>query len=130
MATDRALATELGGNLQPLGDINHSTTHNNRNVREDRHRKNNLNDSIIFMTINAQSLKHKNDDLKTKAKEHKPLIIGVTETWANEEIDDGVFKLDTENEKEKYVMYRGDRVGGRGEEHYYIYQHSWDRENA
>ena len=86
--------------------------------------------TIICMTINAQSLKQKKDDLKIKANEHKPLIIGVTETWADEEMDDGVFKLDSENDKEKYVMYRGDRVGGRGEEHYYIYQLSLDRGNA
>ena len=70
------------------------------------------NNSIICMTINAQSLILKKDDLREKARIHKPLIIGVTETWAEEGMDDGVFKLDSKSNKEKYVMYRGDREGG------------------
>ena len=68
----------------------------------------NKNNSIIFATLNAQSLKRKKDELILKAQMHKPLIIGVTETWGNEKIDDANFKLDG------YVMYRSDRLGRRG----------------
>ena len=68
----------------------------------------NKNNSIIFATLNAQSLKRKKDELVLKAQMHKPLIIGVTETWGNEKIDDANFKLDG------YVMYRSDRLGRRG----------------
>ena len=39
---------------------------------------------------------------------NKPLIIGVTETWADENKRDGNYKLD------EYIMYRDDRVAGRG----------------
>ena len=67
------------------------------------------------MTVNAQSLKLKRDELKEKARQNKPLIIGVTETWANEDLDDGIYKLDSNDDKEKYVMYRGDRVIGGGD---------------
>ena len=61
----------------------------------------NSNNSIICMTTNAQSLILKKDDLKEKVRLHKPLIIGVTETWAGEGMDDGVFKLDSSNDKKK-----------------------------
>ena len=73
-----------------------------------RQSKRNKNNSIIFATLNAQSLKRKKDELILKAQMHKPLIIGVTETWGNEKIDDANFKLDG------YVMYRSDRLGRRG----------------
>ena len=61
----------------------------------------NSNNSIICMTTNAQSLILKKDDLREKVRLHKPLIIGVTETWAGEGMDDGVFKLDSSNDKKK-----------------------------
>ena len=48
------------------------------------------------------------DKLILKVQMHKPLIIGVTETWGNEKIDDANFKLDG------YVMYRSNRLGRRG----------------
>ena len=61
----------------------------------------NSNNSIICMTTNAQSLILKKDDLKEKVRLHKPLIIGDKETWAGEDMDDGVFKLDSSNDKKK-----------------------------
>ena len=73
-----------------------------------RQGRKNKNDSIIIATLNARSLKLKKDELILKAQLHKPLIIGVTETWGNEKIDDANFKLDG------YVMYRSDRIGRRG----------------
>ena len=66
------------------------------------------NDSIITMTMNAQSLVRKKDDLKLKVKYYEPLIIGVTETWGHEGVDEAIFNLDD------YTMYRSDRFGRRG----------------
>ena len=60
------------------------------------------------MTLNAQSLVHKKDELVINTQLYKPLIIGVTETWGNGEMEDGCLKL------EGYVMYRSDRIGRRG----------------
>ena len=77
-------------------------------VQTYRQSKRNKNGSIIFMTLNAQSLVLKIDDLKLNADLHKPLIIGVTETWGNEDLDEGTFKL------EDYTMYRSFRIGRRG----------------
>ena len=60
------------------------------------------------MNLNAQSLVHKRDELILNTQQYKPLIIGVTESWGHEEMEDGSFKLDG------YVMYRSDRIGRRG----------------
>ena len=55
------------------------------------------------MNINAQSLKHKMDELRNLVKEHKPHVVGITETWRKNEIGDETFQL------EGYNMYRNDR---------------------
>ena len=55
------------------------------------------------MNINAQSLRYKMDELRTLVKEHKPHIIGITETWGNQGISDAMFQL------EGYNIYRNDR---------------------
>ena len=79
--------------------------HGDQNYRQSRK---NRSDSIICMTCNAQSLIPKKDELILNTQLYKPLIIGVTETWANGEKEDGCLKLDG------YVMYRSDRIGRRG----------------
>ena len=68
----------------------------------------NKHDSIVHMNINAQSLNNKKDELKLIVEKYKPLIIGVTESWADNGKMDGEYKL------KKYIMYRDDRVAGRG----------------
>ena len=55
------------------------------------------------MNINAQSLKGKMDEFRNLVKEQKPHIIGITETWGNEDTSDAMFQL------EGYNMYRNDR---------------------
>ena len=55
------------------------------------------------MNINAQSLKYKMDELRNLVKEHKPHVVGITETWGNTQIGDATFQL------EGYNMYRNDR---------------------
>ena len=51
----------------------------------------------------------------------KPNIIGITESWARNDITDAELGL------EGYVMFRKDRLGKREEEYYYtsmtLYQH-------
>ena len=85
-----------------------NTSHNELGDQTFRQSKKNRSDSIICMNLNAQSLAHKRDELVINTQLYKPLIIGVTETWASGEMEDGSFKLDG------YVMYRSDRIGRRG----------------
>ena len=54
------------------------------------------------MTANAQSLNNKMDELALLIAEEKPLIISITETWGDEDINDGFYSLDG------YNMYRDD----------------------
>ena len=87
---------------------NEEVLHQQDSVPAYRQSKRNKTDSIVSMTVNAQSLKLKKDDLQMKAKLHKPLLIGVIESWGNEKTEDAVFKL------KNYIMYRSDRTGQRG----------------
>ena len=65
------------------------------------------------MTINAQSLANKMNELKmlldekSKVKK-KPDIISITESWGNDDITDGIFALSG------YTMYRDDKKEGVG----------------
>ena len=92
-----------------------NATHNELGDRTYRQSKKNRSDSIICMTLNAQSLLHKRDELVINAQLYKPLIIGVTETWGNGEMEDGCLKL------EGYAMYRSDRIGRRGGGLYFMW---------
>ena len=64
--------------------------------------------TLKCMTLNAQSLNRKMDELKKMVRLTKPHIIGITETWGKEKINDAYFKIDN------YTMYRNDREGKRG----------------
>ena len=55
------------------------------------------------MNINAQSLRYKMDELRNLVKEHKPDVVGITETWGNKNIGEATFQL------EGYNIYRNDR---------------------
>ena len=105
-------STSMGwGGIDARPTIETVTTNATLNVHGDqnyRQSRKNRSDSIICMTCNAQSLIPKKDELILNTQLYKPLIIGVTETWANGEMEDGSLKLDG------YVMYRSDRIGRRG----------------
>jgi len=58
--------------------------------------------SIIY--LNARSIINKIDELRILAREHKPDIIGVVETWLNENI------YDREVEIDDYCIIRKDRI--------------------
>ena len=64
----------------------------------------------------------KKSELNTMVNDSDPHIIGITESWANNDITDAELGL------EGYVMFRKDRMGRRGEGYYYtskiLYQHT------
>ena len=82
------IAGAIGTSAEPGMDINLHSTENianssGRGIRDViayKQSKKNKHDSIVHMTINAQSLRNKKDELIIIADHHKPLIIGVTET--------------------------------------------------
>ena len=71
--------------------------------------------------LNARSIIDKKNELDIMVDEIKPHIIGITESWANNDITDAELGL------EGYVMFRKDRMGKEEEECYYtsrkLYQH-------
>ena len=60
------------------------------------------------MCLNARSIVNKKPELNIMVDDIKPLIIGITESWANNDITDAEMGL------EGYVMFRKDRMGKRG----------------
>ena len=59
------------------------------------------------MCLNARSIINKKNELDIMVDEIKH-IIGITESWANNDITDAELRL------EGYVMFRKDRMGRRG----------------
>ena len=60
------------------------------------------------MCLNARSIINKKTELNILVDDIKPHIIGITESWANNDITDAGLGL------EGYVMFRKDRMGRRG----------------
>ena len=58
--------------------------------------------------LNARSIINKKNELDIMVDEIKPHIIGITESWANNDITDAELGL------EGYVMFTKDRMGKRG----------------
>ena len=73
------------------------------------------------MCLNARSIIYKKSELNIMVDDIKPHIIGITESWANNDITDAELGL------EGYVMFMKDRMGKGEEEFYYtsrkLYQH-------
>ena len=73
------------------------------------------------MCLNARSIINKKNELNIMVDGVQPHIIGITESWANNDITDAELGL------EVYVMFRKDRIGRRGGECYYtsrkLFQH-------
>ena len=64
------------------------------------------------VTINAQSLKNKMDELRSDDfMDRKYHIISITESWGNKDIPDATYEL------KGYRMYRRDRDGAQGGGH-------------
>ena len=58
--------------------------------------------------MNARSIINKKTELNNMVDDIKPHIIGITESWANDDITDAQLGL------EGYAMFRKDRIGRRG----------------
>ena len=63
---------------------------------------------IKCMCLNARSILNKKNELDIMVDEIKPHIIGITESWANNDITDAELGLEGD------VMFRKDRMGRRG----------------
>ena len=95
------------------------------NVQDDSRRKgiqgNTSKSEIKCVSLNARSIINKKTELNIMVDDIKPHIIGITESWANNDITNAELGL------EGYVMFRKDRIGRREEEYYYtsrtLYQH-------
>ena len=61
---------------------------------------------IKCVCLNARSIINTKTELNIMVDDLKPHIIGITESWANNDITDAVLGL------EGYVMFRKDRRGG------------------
>ena len=65
-------------------------------------------EEIKCVCLNARSIINKKDELNIMVDDIKPHIIGLTESWANNDITDAELGL------EGYAMFRKDRMGRRG----------------
>ena len=81
------------------------------NVQEDSRCKgiqgNTSKSEIKYVCLNARSIINKKTELNIMVDDIKPLI-GITESWANNDITNAELGL------EGYVMFRKDRIGRRG----------------
>ena len=78
---------------------------------------------IKCVCLNARSIINKKNELNIMVDDIKPhKIIGITESWAHNDITDAELGL------EGYVMFRKDRIGKKEGDCYYIsrkiYQHT------
>ena len=82
------------------------------NVQDDSRRKgiqgNTSKSEIKCVCLNARSIINKKTELNIMVDDIKPHIIGITESWANNDIANAELGL------EGYVMFRKDRIGRRG----------------
>ena len=82
------------------------------NVQDDSRRKgiqgNTSKAEIKCVCLNARSIINKKTELNIMVDDIKPHIIGITESWANNDITNAELGL------EGYVMFRKDRIGRRG----------------
>ena len=65
-------------------------------------------EEIKCVCLNARSIINKKDELNIMVDDIKPHIIGITESWANNDITDAELGL------EGYELFRKDRMGRRG----------------
>ena len=89
--------------------------------RSKKIQRNTSESGIECVCLNARSIINKKSELNIMVDDIKPHIIGITESWANNDITDAELGL------EGYVMFRKDRMGKGDEEFYYtsrkLYQH-------
>ena len=76
--------------------------------RSKRIQRNTSESGIKCVCLNARSIINKKPELNIMVDDIKPHIIGITESWANNDITDAELGL------EGYVMFRKERMGRRG----------------
>ena len=76
--------------------------------RSKKIQRNTSESGIKCVCLNARSIINKKSELNIMVDDIKPHIIGITESWANNDITDAELGL------EGYVMFRKDRIGKRG----------------
>lgn len=93
--------------------VKHSTNknmHSKGNVEEKNKNKENRKEEtfnkLSCFYVNARSIMNKMDELELYLIQEKPDIVGITETWLYEEIED------TEISAEGYTVFRKDREKG------------------
>ena len=76
--------------------------------RSKKIQRNTSESGIKCVYLNARSIINKKSELNIMVDDIKPHIIGITESWANNDITDAELGL------ERYVMFRKDSIGKRG----------------
>ena len=76
--------------------------------RSKKIQRNTSESGIKCVCLNSRSIINKKSELNIMVDDIKPHIIGITESWANNDITDAELGL------EGYVMFRKDRIGKRG----------------
>ena len=76
--------------------------------RDNRYKKTQRNTSEAGIKCNARSIINKKSELNSMVDDIKPHIIGITQSWANNDITDAELGM------AGYVMFRKDRSGRRG----------------
>ena len=66
------------------------------------------NSNVKCLVTNARSIMNKLDELQDYIDRHKPSIIGITETWSTELVDDAELYL------KEYNLFRCDRKNAQG----------------
>merc|ERR1711888_442534 len=76
------------------------------------------------VTINAQSLRNKMDELRSDDfMDRKYHIISVTESWGKKDIPDATYEL------KGYRMYRRDREGAQGQGGHNLEKWYWNKKS-
>ena len=103
------------------GGLSKNTTGGQKDRRSKKIQRNTSESGIKCVCLNARSIITKKTELNIMVDDIKPHIIGITESWANNDITDAELGL------EGHVMFRKDRMGKGEEEFYYtsgkLYQH-------
>ena len=85
-----------------------NTIGGHKDRRSKKIQRNTSESGIKCVCLNARSIINKKTELNIMVDDIKPDIIGITESWANNDI------IDAELGLEGYVMFRKDRMGRRG----------------
>ena len=90
------------------GGLSKNTIGGQKDRRSKEIQRNTSASGIKCVCLNARSIINKNTELTIMVDDIKPHIIGITESWANNDITDAELGL------QGYVMFRKNRMGTRG----------------